>query len=237
MADEKKQLSLSDLCQSLVDEFAATLVMVKRSHPTVLVRSVKLKLGQAKAPVAAENLSPLILKERYPGSEKGWQLQLELGERSAATIEGVQRPLVHPYAPTALDLVAEYPLTVIDGINTKWSQLFAEFDLTRVRHLARLDESELHKIIDHSRSLLVREFRQKVLLLQLPVPALPHSSLHELSLYKVLRLTTNELHEGFGKQRVSLSQITSLFEVLDILNIVIDTNILKKIPLRQLLDS
>jgi len=40
------QMSLSELCQSLVDEFAIALTMLKRSHPTVKVNSLKLALGQ-----------------------------------------------------------------------------------------------------------------------------------------------------------------------------------------------
>ena len=241
MANEKIQISFGDLCKSLVDEFAVALVMVKRSHPGVRVRSVKLKLGQTPAaePPTDEPsaVTPLILTERYPGSDQGWLLQLELGEGNAATFAGVKRPLVNPYAPTALDLVAEYPLSAIDGISDKWSQLLAGYDLTRVRHLARLDDAELHKIVAETSSLLVREFRQKVLLLQLPVPALPHSTLDTLSLCQILRTPTAELHQRLGRQRVSLLQVEALLEVLDTLNVVIDSRILKKIPLRQLLDG
>jgi len=46
MADEKIEISIGDLCTSLINEFAISLDLVRRSHPTVVVQSAKLRLGQ-----------------------------------------------------------------------------------------------------------------------------------------------------------------------------------------------
>ena len=241
MTSENTKMSLAEFCQALVDEFAVALVMVKRSHPNVAVRSVSINIGQTEQDFTdpkenGETGSKLLLSDRYPGSEKGWQLQLELGERPVATFAGVERPLASRTAATVLDLIRDRPLTVIDGISTRWSRFFANFGITRLIHLARLEEPKLREIIAESNSLLVREFRQKVLLLKLPLPALPSSGLGDKSLHELLRLPMREVQENFSRP-VTRSEVAAFFEVLDILNVVIDSRFLRKIPFHELLDG
>lgn len=233
------QISFTQLCQSLVDEFTVALTMIKRSHPSVKVRSVKLNIGQTEQDISApkdnEEPNSLILTSRYPGSESGWRLEMELGERSEATFDGVKRPLVSRTAPMILDMFAWEPVTVIDGISSKWSSFLSVFDITQVIDLARIKESLLHQITVASNSLQVREFRQKALLLELPVPALSPSALGNKSLYGVLRSPLAEVQKSFNRP-TTLAEMESLYEVLDILNVVIDNRKLRKIPLQQLID-
>lgn len=229
------QISLSELCQSLVDEFAIALTMVKRSHPTVKVNSLKLALGQTGQDLAqGQDADPLILDNRYPGSDSGWRLELDLGERPQAKIEGVKRPIVSRTDAMVLDIIAEEPVTVIDGISSSWREFFANFHVTRVMDLARVDEGQLEKMILKSNSLQVREFRQKAFLLKLPLPALGASDLQNKSLYDLLKLPINEVQKSF-LHPVTPAETTYLFEVLDLLNVVIDSRHLQKISLHQLL--
>jgi len=231
-------MSLSELCQSLVDEFAVALTMIKRSHPTVKVNSLKLALGQT-----GEDLTPgpdgqdanaLILDKRYPGSDSGWRLELELGEQPEAKIEGVKRPIVSRTDAMVLDIIAWEPVTVIDGISTRWRDFFADFDVTRVMDLARVDEGLLAGMILKSNSLQVREFRQKALLLKLPLPALGVSDLQDKSLYGILKLPVIKVKDSF-RPSATPAEITYLYEVLDLLNVVIDSRHLQKLSLHQLL--
>lgn len=240
MAEKSGQISLGELCRSLADEFAVALVTVKRSHPHVTVNSVKFNIGQtSRNPDDTndiEGTAPFISRDRYPGSEAGWQLQLDLGEKPAATFEGVKRPLVSRTAPTALDIVAWEPVTVIDGISTGWGRFFAGFEIYQIIDLARVEEPLLQKMVAESNNLLVREFRQKALLLQLPVPSLPVCLLGERSLHDILKLSMTEVEKSFSR-RVTHNEVAALFEVLDIFNVVIDNRMLRKISLRQLLGS
>lgn len=240
MADKKKQMSLGDLCLSLADEFAVALVTVKRSHPNVRVNAVTLNIGQTRqaleTPADTQDAAPLIPADRYPGSETGWQLQLELGEQQAATLADVKRPLAGRTAATALDMVAWEPLSVIDGISTKWSRFLTGFNINQVIDLARIEEPLLQEIIAESNSLHIRKFRQKVFLLKIPVPPLPFSEFGEKSLYDLLRLPVADVQQSFSRT-VTENEVTALFELLDILNIVIDSDVLRKISLHQLLGT
>jgi hypothetical protein len=240
MADNKNQMSLGDLCLSLADEFAVALVTVKRSHPNVRVNAVTLNIGQTRqaleTPADTQDAGPLILSDRYPGSEAGWQLQLELGEKQAATVAGVKRPLAGRTDATALDLVAWEPLSVIDGISTGWSRLLAGFNINQVIDLARIEAPLLQEIIAETNSLHIRKLRQKVLLLKIPVPPLPFSDFGEKPLYDLLRLPVADVQQSFSRT-VTQNEITALFELLDILNIVIDSDVLRKISLHQLLGT
>lgn len=229
------QISLSELCQSLVDEFAIALTMLKRSHPTVKVNSLKLALGQTGQDIAqGQDANALILDKRYPGSDSGWRLELDLGERPQAKIEGVKRPIVSRTDAMVLDIIADEPVTVIDGISSRWRDFFANFHVTRVMDLVRVDERQLEKMILESNSLQVREFRQKAFLLKLPLPALGVSDLQNKSLYDILKLTTNEVQKSF-RHPVTPAETSYLFEVLDLLNVVIDSRYLHKTSLHQLL--
>jgi hypothetical protein len=214
------------------------MVMVRRSHPSVVVHSIKLNLGQIPEIDIDANTSgqpsSLIMADRYPESVNGWQLQLDLGENPTTTFAGIRRPLPKPLAATALDLFSDEPVTNIDGISHKWNEILARFKIIRIRDLARLNDSELQKIISENRNIKIREFRQKVLLLELPLPALPHSSLDESSLYQLLFLSQEELHQQLGKNRVSMSEIEELIEFLDILSLALDSRFMKKIPFSQL---
>lgn len=239
MADEKKQISLGELCLSLADEFAVALVTVKQSHPNVRVNAVKIKIGQTRQELnhpddTQEEAAPLILKDRYPGSETGWMLQLELGEKQSATVAGVHRPFAVRTAATALDMVAWEPLSVIEGISTEWSRFFAGFNIHQIMDLVRLEEPLLQKMIVSSNSLNPRKFRQKVLLLKIPIPPLPSSDFGEKPLSDVLRLPMTEVRQSFCRT-VTQNEINSLFEVLDIFNIVLDNYMLRRITLHQLL--
>lgn len=232
------QISLSELCQSLVDEFAVALTMVKRSHPTVKVNSLKLALGQTGQDLApgpdGQDVNALILDKRYPGSDSGWRLELNLGEQPEAKIEGVKRPIVSRTDAMVLDIIAWESVTVIDGISSKWRDFFADFHVIRVMDLARVDEEQLSGMILKSNSLQVREFRQKAFLLKLPLPALGVSDLQDKSLYDILKLPVNEVQESF-RNPATPAEITYLFEALDLLNVVIDSRHLQKISLHQLL--
>ncbi|MDD4274444.1 MAG: hypothetical protein PHG14_12045 [Desulfobacter postgatei] len=229
------QMSLSELCQSLVDEFAIALTMLKRSHPTVKVNSLKLALGQTGQDIAqSQDASALILDNRYPGSDSGWRLELDLGEQPQAKIEGVKRPIVSRTDAMVLDIIADEPVTVIDGISSRWRDFFANFHVTRVMDLVRVDQRQLEKMILESNSLQVREFRQKAFLLKLPLPALGASDLQNKSLYDILKLPINEVQKSFHHP-VTPAETTYLFEVLDLLNVVIDSRHLQKTSLHQLI--
>ena len=228
-------MSLSELCQSLVDEFAIALTMLKRSHPTVKVNSLKLALGQTGQDIAqGQDANALILDNRYPGSDSGWRLELDLGERPQAKIEGVKRPIVSRSDAMVLDIIADEPVTVIDGISSRWRDFFANFHVTRVMDLVRVDERQLEKMILESNSLQVREFRQKAFLLKLPLPALGACDLQNKSLYDILQLPINEVQKSF-RHPVTPAETTYLFEVLDLLNVVIDSRHLQKTSLHQLI--
>lgn len=238
MADEKLQISLGDMLRSITQEFAVALTLVKRSHPSVLVRSVKLKLGQSPedAPELDEPPPPLILPDRYPEVDKGWQIELELGEKASASLQG--KPILMPRldAPTALDTFAEHSISAIQGIDVKWSQFFTDFDIIKIRHLAGLEEPLLQTMTAQSRSLLPREFRQKALLLKMPLPALPDSAINKSSIYNLLLLPVKELHEKLGMRLISLTEVRDLLELLDLLNLVIDSAVLRQTKLSELLE-
>lgn len=241
MTAENTGISFAELCRSLVEEFAVALVTVKRSHPHVRVRSIKLNIGQTEEDIApheengVEPATPL-LAERYQGIEKGWQLQLEMGEQPSATFAGIERPLPSRTAATVLDFFAEQPLTVIDGISTSWERFFAAFGLTQLRHLARLEGPKLTEIMADGGNLRVREFRQKALLLKLPPPALPPSNLGEKSLYDLLHLPLDMVQKSFTRP-VTRAEVAALYEMLDILNVVVDCRLLRQTPLHELLNG
>ena len=232
------QISLSELCQSLVDEFAVALTMIKRTHPMVKVDSLKLNIGQTSQDLSttSESETPegLLLYNRYPGSESGWSLELELGEQPEAKIEGVTRPIVSRTDPTILDIIAWESVTVIDGISAKWSAFLKDFNISRVIDLARADAPLLQEMTLKSNNLKVREFRQKALLLKLPLPTLGASRLRDRSLHEILKSPMEEVQKSFLRPATP-AEITYLFEALDLLNLVIDSRHLRKISLHQLL--
>lgn len=236
MAEDKLQLAFGDLFKSIVHEFSTALTLVKRSHPSVAVRSIRLHLGQLPED-EVETGPSLILPDRYPDIDKGWQLQLELGERPKASLRGVPIRLPSVSVPTVLDLFADQPLAAVKGIDATWSQRFAEFEILRVCHLVRLEEPLLHKLMISSHSLLPREFRQKTRLLKVPVPALPlpESPLGKVSLYKMLQMPTDQLHERLGRRKVSREEVVTLVELLDTLSIVIDSSLLRQTRFEQLI--
>ncbi len=236
MADDKRQISLSDLLRSITNEFAYALALVKRSHPTVLIHSVKFKLGQSSEDMSVtdDQQNQLILPDRYSEIEKGWQIELELGARSSASLLGKTVSTPDQNVKTALDVFAEHPLAAIQGIDIKWSQFFADFDIQNIRHLAGLEEPLLQKMTAQSGSLLPREFRKKALLLKNPLLSLPNSSLNETSLYNLLLLSVTELHEKLGLRLISLTEVWDLIELLDLLNIVLDSAVLNQTSLSEL---
>ena len=239
MAMKTIQLSLGELCKLVIQEFADALDVVRRTHPKVAVRSVKLKIGQVdetQKPTEENASSPeLLLTQRYKGIGKGWLMELDLGERLAATLKGEPQDLPGVYIPTALDLFTEHPLKVIKGINSEWSQFFADFEITRVRHLARMDDQRLQQLIATSHSMRPREFHRKAMLLDIAVPPLPKSNLHDQSLYQLLALSVDQAHQAFGIEQVALSEVVSLYELLEVLTIVIDSRLLRQTSLAQLL--
>lgn len=240
MADEKLQLTLGDLLRSVTQEFAVALTLVKRSHPSVLVRSVKLKLGQSPedAPEVDEPPPPLVLPDRYPEIDKGWQLELELGERTSANLQGKPLAMMPSLnVPTAFDAFARESISILKGISVKWADFFAGFDVLEIRQLAALEPSLLQTMTAESRSLLPREFRQKALLLKTPLPALPDAVSQELPVYELLQLSATELHEKLGIRLLSLTETRDLIDVLDILNLVIDSAVLRKVSLAALFES
>jgi hypothetical protein len=240
MATKPIQISLGETFKLLVQEFEDALSLVKRSHPTVAVRSVKVNIGQADEQAAGEEepapAPELILSDRYPGIDKGWQLQLELGERPAASLKGVPQQLPGVYVPTALDLYTEHPIGIIKGIDAEWTQFFAHFEISRVRHLARMDDQTLQELVAARHSLKPREFRCKAGLIETSIPLLPKSDLDGKTLYQLLLLSMEEVHEAFGVKRTALSEVTALYGLLENLTVAIDSRILQQTRLSQLLD-
>ena len=142
--------------------------------------------------------------------------------------------MVSRTAPMILDIIAWEPVAVIDGISLKWSEFLANFNITQVIDLARIDPALLEEMTLETNSLQVREFRQKVLLLKLPFPALTKSSLGKASIYEVLKSPLKKIEDSFSPP-ATRSEIRYLFEALDLLNVAIDNRHLKKIALDQLL--
>ncbi|MFU8769031.1 MAG: hypothetical protein ACNA7H_04790, partial [Desulfotignum sp.] len=121
-------------------------------------------------------------------------------------------------------------------ISTQWSRVLAAYGIIHVKDLARLDDPLLLKIISESNSLQVRKFRQKVLLLKIPVPSLPVSAVGDKSLYDLLKTSMAVVQQSFSRS-VTPGEVAALFEMLDILNLVVDSYLLRRITLHQLLDS
>jgi len=237
---EKSKISLTELCRTLVDEFAVALAAVKRSHPSVTVRSATVGIGQNEEDITSfgnngGNGPRLLLSDSYPGSENGWQLKLEMGEKPAATIGGVDYPLTDRPTPMLLDIVGTRPLDVIDGISSKWSHFFENLGIKSLDQLARLEEPGLREIVTECSSLRVREFRQKVLLLTLPLPILPSSGLDDISIHELLYMPLQSIQSSFAKI-TSPERLNSLLEMLDILNVVFDSRFLRKIKLREFIE-
>jgi len=111
-----------------------------------------------------------------------------------------------------------------------------DYGLTQLRHLARLEDPKLTEIMADGGNLRVREFRQKALMLKLPPPALPPSNLGEKSLYDLLHLPLDMVQKSFIRP-VTRAEVAALYEMLDILNVVVDYRLLRQTPLRVLLDG
>jgi hypothetical protein len=242
MASTPIHISFGEMFKVLVHEFKDALAIVKRSHPSITVRSVKMNIGQLDDVSPEENdekappQTDLILKDRYPGIDKGWQLELEMGERPSASLNGIPQRPSNIYIPTALDYFSECPLGIIKGIDTQWTQFFASFEIYRVRHLARMDGQTLQKINAEKKSLKPCEFRHKAGLLDTPIPTLPESILNEKSLFNLLLFPRNDAHQALGTERVTSSEVAALYDLLEKLNLAIDTHIFHQTNLSQLLE-
>ncbi len=242
MANEKIQISFGDMLHGIVREFSDALALVRRSHPAVTVRSVKLNIGQEAEteldptePTEPTRPASLLLRDRYPAIDKGWLMEVELGEglsriRSDGVYEVPELPI-----STALDLFGDYPLVAIKGIDTIWNRIFTGVDITRICHLARLDDGLLHELITSHHSLLPREFRRKAQLLEISIPPLSYPpDLQNQSLYHLLLMTAEALHQTIGREKISQSEVFKFLEFLEILNVVIDSEQLRQIKLSQL---
>jgi len=237
MADEPIHLSFGDMLKGIVLEFSHALTLVKQSHPSVTVRSVKLNIGQEPQPEEGQptdtpNKAALLLN-RYPGSEKGWLMEVELGEGGQAAIDKVRVPLADSAGPTALDIFGTMGPAAIKGIDRDWKRILAEVEITRVSQLARMDDRVLVKLVQENRSILPREFKRKARMLELHLPPLPRSVPARLDIYRLLQLPENDLYSLMAGA-LSIIEIRALIDFLEILNIVLDSDLLRTVYLDQL---
>ena len=128
MSDSSPQQSLGDFAAILVREIAQSLLLAREHAPFVEVRTVNLRLGQLsqdedsnETPTAPDGL---ILNERYPLLDSGWQLELELDNKVQASLNG--EPIDIPETSrTAIDLLGTQPVSIIKGISKEWSKRLA----------------------------------------------------------------------------------------------------------------
>jgi len=239
MSNGSSPQSLGDFAALLVREIAQALLLAREHAPYVAVQTVKLRLGKLpEGEPDAEAPAPegLILSERYPLLDGGWELELELGNQVRARIAG--QPVALPAAErTALDLFGPCPTTAIKGVSRRWQERLAALQVNRVAELAQLDDGRLHRLQRQEHSLLPRDFRSKARLLATPVPSFPAGALGRLSLHEVLALTAADLRQTLSGRRVSDSELQRFDALLDALAISVDNALLRKLSLGELLDS
>ena len=232
---ENKQISISSLCKSLVEEFTYSLAIIKRSHPATRVNSVKFRLGQSEEQLNTTERSAILLRDRYPQSSKGWEIELDLGENSQITFQGNQQKSVDFEAPHLLDLVADFPLHCIDGVNKIWQNKLADHNLLLIKDLSRLQNDEVHSLAQDCRSLKVREFYQKVQLLKHPLPVIPRlSDDKDISVISWLKMSAADIQACFAKNVITDSDVGDIVAALDLLNLALDNATLQKMTVEQL---
>jgi hypothetical protein len=242
MADDSIHLSFGDMLKGLVQEFSHALTLVKRYHPMVTVRSVRLNICQETALEEEQPTSPsprtsLLLTDRYLGiKDKGWQMEVELGEGVSVRTTNIVVPVLDRDSPTALDIFGDLELVAVKGIDSDWSRIFAQVEITRISHLARMDDPLLLQLIESSHSLQPRDFRRKAQMLRLRLPTLPRQVPPRLDLYQLLQLSENDLLSLLSRD-ISIFEIRDLIDFLETLNIILDSDRLRLINLDQLTDS
>jgi hypothetical protein len=233
MSNGTEQQSLGDLAALLVREIAQALLLAREDAPFVEVRSIKLRLGQLPGednPETAED--ELILSERYPLLDQGWQLELELDNQAQAKLGG--EPLSVVTGRTALDLFGPCSTVVIKGVSSRWQSWLGDLQINTVNDLAVLDDQSLQELtLEHSQQ--AREFRSKARLLGTLVPSLPSGPLHQQNLAQLLRVPEAELHDQLGRKTVSVNEMLRFTALLDALSLAIDTQVLRKLRLEELL--
>lgn len=239
MSNGSTQQSLGDFAALLVREVAQALLLARENAPFVEVRSIFLRLGKIPEGVGDEvvGVEPsLILEDRYPLLDKGWELELELDNQVQAKLNG--EPFVSQESlRTALDLFGSQPVAWLKGISDQWSLWFADVGVITVEQLASLKDDALLHLIKKHHSALPREFRGKASLLRVPLPALPSNVSLDGSLYEALSLSEKALHQIVGTSKVSTTEIQRIAAILDAFAITIDSEFLHQLPFSCLLDG
>jgi len=235
MSNGVPQQSLGELAALLVREVAQALLLAREDAPFVEVRSIKLKLGRLPGEDSPEvSGGELVLSERYPLLDQGWQLELELDNQAQAKLGG--EPLSVATGRRALDLFGPCSTVVIKGVSSRWQSWLGEFNINTVADLVALDDQRLLDLArEHSQQ--AREFRCKARLLETLVPPLPAGPLHQKNLAQLLRVPAVELHDQLGRKAVSATEMLGFTALLDALSLAIDNQVLRKLRLEELLDA
>lgn len=232
-SDSSGVLDFQSLAVLVESELAAALAEAQRRAEELglEVTSIGVKLGQGQ-PYVSENgsLSKLtLIGDRYPVSQRGWMLELEVEPRSRPKGLGLD-------APTARAIFSPLPTSVVKGVNTQRRKQLSTWGISSVGELAQLDDVSTQRILRRQfTSILELQAKARFTLLSLPI--LPKSAADGRSILHLASLSEPGLEQLLGPRRVSKTIVRLLADYLAHLVVAIDTKVLRSIRFGRLREA
>ncbi len=230
MSNDEISASLGDFASVLVREISQSLLLAATDAPSVQVHTVRIRFGQAPDEEGGSSL----LVERYPFLENGWEVEMEMDGKVQAQLAGQPLLPVEPGRPL-LSVFGAMPLVSLKGIDSEWAKFFDSLGVATIAALAGVSQETLSLAVQRKRSVKLWEYVGKARMLELCIPALPATSLDGKSIYALQQMAPAEIVAGLGKKSLSTREAEMLMELLAILAVAIDSRVLKRVTLRQIL--
>lgn len=235
MSDDSIAVSLGDFAALLAREVAQALAASQYYADYLDVRSVRIRLGQLPEPGGSGDVKPgVVLAERYPFLDRGWELELEMDTQVRARKAG--EPLgVEVQSRDCLALFGDHDVSVVKGVSGEWAERLGRSGITSVRALAEMSDKKLMEVIRSCNSRYPRELRGKARLLQTPLPVVSSAVPGGTTLFELLSMAEDQLRQLIGPEKISSMEAADLAAVLDILAISVDVGVLRRTTLAALL--
>ncbi len=225
--EENIPKTMGDFVTLLVREISQSISLARYDAPLIQVQQVRVRFGE-------EGGSDSVIENRYPFMANGWDVEMEMGGRLQASLYGDPLPPVSP-KHTLLDIFGDHPVSNIKGVSTDWASFFQRHKIGTINDLAAISMAELQNLARERRSVTLWEIHGKARLLKCEMPFFPSTPLDKKTLYTILKMAPAALLDRAGLNKTSMSEIQRLSDNMEILAIVIDSNVLQAIQLEELL--
>jgi len=218
--------SMGDFVTLLVREISQSLSLARYEARLIQVQRVRVRFGEPGG-------SDSVIVNRYPFMANGWDVELEMGSRIQARLDGELLPPVAE-KPKLLDNLGDHPISDIKGVNTDWAGFFRQHKMTTIRSLAMLSMTGLQALARQRKSVKLWEVHAKARLLECEIPFFPSTPLDHETLYTLLKMPSATLLNRAGVHQTSTAEIERLSDTMELLAVVVDARVLQAMKLSQL---